>query len=369
MRLTCLDGLRGLLAFYVMLSHTAPLAFVPAGWAWLPAALSHGGAAVDVFFILSGLVILRSLEGFRHAARPFLLARAARIFPVFLPVFALALLVRPLDPGFGALPWIGADNPVRTMVTQGWPTTLTVDVLAHLTMTHGLFPDGVLPHLWVSLLGPAWSLSTEWQFYLLALLLAPRLRGESRLAWAFLAMAALALAWAQFSPAGWTFSRAFLPNKAQYFALGIGSAALVARGRAGLPGYAAVLLATLALCVAQGGWGKVAAPVVWSMCLAAQLGWLPKLAAVLRGPSLLWLGAISYPLYLVHEPLQRVLLAACAALAGGNGSIFNLFWLPLGLALPVLVSWWLHRAVELPGQRLGRAWSARPDPRLTPNAA
>ena len=45
-------------------------------------------------------------------------------------------------------------------------------------MTHGLFPDGGLPDVWVSFLGAAWSLSTEWQFYLLALLLsAGRSRG------------------------------------------------------------------------------------------------------------------------------------------------------------------------------------------------
>ena len=34
-------------------------------------------------------------------------------------------------------------------------------------MTHGLFPNGVLPDVWVGFLGAAWSLSTEWQFYLL----------------------------------------------------------------------------------------------------------------------------------------------------------------------------------------------------------
>ena len=54
-RLECLDGLRGALAIYVMLGHMAPFATMPA---WLQRALSHGGAAVDVFFILSGFVII-----------------------------------------------------------------------------------------------------------------------------------------------------------------------------------------------------------------------------------------------------------------------------------------------------------------------
>lgn len=362
MRLTCLDGLRGVLAFYVMLSHTAPLAFAPMGWTWLPAVFSHGGAAVDAFFILSGLVILRSLEAFRHQARPFLIARAARIFPVFLPVFALALLLRPLDPGFGVLPWIAAGDPVRDMVTQGWPAALPVDVLAHLTMTHGLFPDGVLPYIWVSLLGPAWSLSTEWQFYILALLLAVRVGSPTRLAWVFLALAAAALAWAWIAPAGWTFSRAFLPNKAQYFALGIASTTLVARGRAALPGYAAVLVATMALCFVQGGAAKLVVPLAWSLCLGAQLGWVPMLGRILRAGPLLWLGAISYPLYLVHEPLDRALLAACAMLAGGSAALFNALWLPLALAIPTVAAWALHHVVETPGLRQGRALVARSPP-------
>ena len=359
-RLTCLDGLRGVLACYVMLSHTAPLAFVPAGLAWLPALLVHGGAAVDAFFILSGLVILRSLDAFNHAARPFLMARAARIFPVFLPVFTLAVLIRPLDPGFAAMPWIGAADPVRTMIGAQWPPTAPLDILAHLTMTHGLFPDALLPHVWVSFLGTSWSLSTEWQFYLLALLLASRVGGAMRLAMIFLVVSVAAQAWTLIAPPGWTFSRAFLPNKAQYFALGVASVALIDTGRTALARYVAVLAAVLILCVAQGGWGKTAAPLVWTICLGAQLGWLPPLAALLRARPLLWLGAISYPLYLVHEPLQKLLLAACSALAGGNGEKFNVLFIPAALAVPLLAAWGLHRAVETPALRWGRAWAARP---------
>ena len=43
-RLECLDGLRGVLAFYVLLSHMAPFAAVPH---WVGQSLSHGEAAVD----------------------------------------------------------------------------------------------------------------------------------------------------------------------------------------------------------------------------------------------------------------------------------------------------------------------------------
>src|ERR1700743_2544476 len=106
-RLECIDGLPGVLALYVLLSHMVPFAVVPHR---LAVAMSHGGAGVDVFFMLSGLVIVRSLEGFDYRAHPFLIARAARIFPVFLVVFALAIPVQPLDPGFAAMPWIRTDT-------------------------------------------------------------------------------------------------------------------------------------------------------------------------------------------------------------------------------------------------------------------
>jgi peptidoglycan/LPS O-acetylase OafA/YrhL len=363
-RLECLDGVRGLMAVYVMLSHMAPFAFVPAALAWLPGLFSHGGAAVDVFFVLSGLVILRSLDGFSHNARLFLIARAARIFPVFLPVFLLAIALQPLDLGFSSMLWIAADSPARDILGGGWPATAWPEILAHLTMAHGLFPNAILPNDWVSFLGAAWSLSTEWQFYLLALLLAARVKSKFLLAWVFLALAAAGLAWAVWAPEGWTFSRAFLPNKAQYFGLGIASAAQVARGRAALPAYLAVLAATLVLSLAQGGIGKLAAPLVWSVFLAAELGSLPPVAAILRSKILLALGAMSYPLYLVNEPLQKALGALLAALAGGDETLFTLLWVPGAIALPIAAAWWLHARVEMPGLRWGRALASRPGLRL-----
>ncbi len=266
-RMVCLDGLRGVLACYVMLGHTLPFAALPAWLLWL---FQHGGAGVDVFFILSGLVIVQSLASFSYRPRPFLIARVARIYPVYLVVFAFAVAVQPLASGFPLLGWIDQDSTVRYLWPTGWPSNWAIDIAAHLTMTHGLFPDGVLPHLWLGFLGAAWSLSTEWQFYLLALLIGARL-GLRPLAWLFLALAAASIAWQAVAPEPWQFSRAFLPNKAQYFALGIASAILVREGAKGLGSYLPVLGATLVLCLVRGGADKLLPPLVWTACLAAQL--------------------------------------------------------------------------------------------------
>jgi peptidoglycan/LPS O-acetylase OafA/YrhL len=220
-RLECLDGLRGVLAVYVLLGHMAPFAALPG---WIVSPLAHGGAAVDVFFILSGLVIFRSLESCRFQAASFLILRTTRIFPVFLAMLAAAIALQPLPAPFAAMPWIGPDGLARDIIPQGWPANWAAEIAAHLTMMHGLFPNGVLPDAWNSFLAAGWSLSTEWQFYVLALLLGRTRMDTERLVTVFLLLAALGLAWDTAAPEAWRFSRAFLPNKAQYFALGIASA-------------------------------------------------------------------------------------------------------------------------------------------------
>jgi len=370
-RLVCLDGLRGVLATYVMLSHTLPFAPLPAWLHWL---FQHGGAGVDVFFILSGLVIVQSLDSFGYRPLPFLIARVARIYPVFLAVFALAVAVQPLATRFEALAWIGPESPARHIWSGGWPSGWGVGIATHLTMTHGLFPNGVLPDVWVGFLGAAWSLSTEWQFYLLALLIGHRL-GQRRMAWVFLAMSAAAVIWQTAMPETWRFSRAFLPNKAHYFALGVISALAVRKGRQGFADYSAVFAATLLLCLVQGGLDKLLPPLTWTLCLAAQLyspsphtrgpGWLARVsvcvgtalatvAAVLRSRPLVWLGAVSYCIYLVNEPLQKLLGVTLAALVGGDAALFTALWIPGAVILPVLASWWLHERIEVPAQHYGR---------------
>lgn len=359
-RLECLDGLRGALAVYVMLGHMAPFAAIP--W-WLAQPLSHGGAAVDVFFILSGFVIVQSLERCRWRSRPFLLARVVRIFPVFLIVFPAAVLLDLLPAGFGLLPWATPDRAIFGIWSQGWPTSWAREIALHLVMAHGLMPDALLPNAWVSFLGAAWSLSTEWQFYVLALAAGHVIRrGQAKvwqLALLFLLIAAAGQLWQAKGPEAWQFSRAFLPNKAHYFALGIASAAVLAVKPGSAVQFIWVLAMTLVFCLAGGGAGKIAAPLVWLACLTAQrvpqlpaVGWL---ARMLRSPLALRLGAISYPLYLVNEPIQRLLGLVLGRLAEGDGALFTGLWFPAATLIPLAAAAALHRWIEQPALRWGRA--------------
>ncbi len=363
-RLDCLDGLRGVLAFYVLLTHMAPFAPLPPALLWL---LSHGEAAVDLFFVLSGLVIAASVEHFDYRPAPFLIARAARIFPVFLPVFAVAVIVQPLSTGFAAMPWIGPDSPARHIWSDGWPPTWALDLTAHLTMLHGVFPDGVLPDIWVSFLGAAWSLSTEWQFYALVALIGAGLgrgeRGLWRLTIVLLLIATFGAIWHAGAPPDWQFSRAFLPNKAAYFALGVASIALLRNPEASLR-FAVVVAVTMALCLARENALKSLVPLLWVVCLSAQLArtrvghaWpgFRTIGAMLDGPVPRWLGGISYSLYLVNEPVQKLCGVALAAMANGDALLFTILWLPGAVALPLGAAWWLRLWIEMPALRYGRA--------------
>jgi peptidoglycan/LPS O-acetylase OafA/YrhL len=363
--LECLDGLRGVLALYVLLTHMAPFAALPA---WIVWPLSHGEAGVDLFFVLSGLVIAGSVEHYNYRARPFLIARVARIFPVFLPVFALAVVVQPVAIDFTHMPWIGPDSGARLIWSDGWPAAWAPELMAHLTMLHGVLPHGVLPNVWVSFLGAAWSLSTEWQFYGLVVLIGARFgRGEQgrwRLVLLLLGLALAAVAWQLAAPPDWRFNRAFLPNKAMYFALGAASAGLLEDPRR-WKRFAAVLGVVLALVVGLRPDMplKALVPFAWVICLAAQSvqgrpggsrAGLRELGALLRGVPLRWLGAISYCLYLVNEPIQKLLGVMLAQAVDGESTMFALMWVPAAILIPVCVAWWLHIQIEMPALLRGR---------------
>jgi len=349
----CLDGLRGVLAVYVLLGHLAPFATLPS---WLIHPFSHGEAAVNVFFILSGMVIVQSLESFHWHAPSFLIARVARTYPVYLAMFALAVIALALPGDITGLSWLPPDSLARDIWSDGWPSAWPIEIATHLTMTHGLLPNGMVPGGWISFLGAAWSLSTEWQFYVLAMWLGVW-TGPRRMAEAFLLLSAVGLLWQAFAPPQWVFSRAFLPNNAQFFALGIASAAL-ARGDTPRR-YALVLLATLATCAVERRGVKLLPPLVWTLCLAVQLHpearLLAPLARVLRSRLLLSLGALSYCIYMVNEPVHRLLGLLLARIVAGDGALFTMLWLPGAVCLPLLLSMAMHRWIETPALRWGRA--------------
>ncbi|WP_297494861.1 acyltransferase [Acidocella sp.] len=335
-RLRRLDGMRGILAVYVMLGHALPLTIAPG---FVQSLFRHGEAAVDLFFALSGLVIAASLERFGGAFRPFIMARARRLLPVYFIVLAAAIAIADLGDPLRTLPWVSL--PARDLVAAALPRPFWPHLLAHLTLLHGLIPQAALPYAYITLLGPAWSLSTEWQFYVLIGLIVPRHLGRFALA-----VLALGAAW-HLLPYGGAFSRAFFPDAAPYFALGLASAAW-------LRGQRATLLPCLIGACAIGlltSPEKALPPLAWgAILLANSRPW----GAILEHRAVLYLGAISYPLYLVNAPVERAVTLLLGPLTHGSAAVFSAIFLPLTLSLSLVIAALLHYGVERRFMRPGR---------------
>ncbi len=168
-----IDGLRGLLAIAVLISHAVDLGIyrtissdmetTPVLWRVARATIGHGGFYVWVFFVISGLCIHQSIaramaQGcFRW--RSYLFARATRLYPLYLVGLLLAVIALPhaaeLTSNASVHPW-------RQLV-------------ASLFMMHG-FTDS-FPGF-----SPSWSLANEAAYYFvwpMALIMAANRQGKA----------------------------------------------------------------------------------------------------------------------------------------------------------------------------------------------
>ena len=315
-----LESLRGLMAWLVVSSHV----LAQAGYHDRPlprglGVLRNGGLGIEVFIILSGFVIFHLLTSRPEPYGTFLFRRAVRLYPAYLLGLAAGIVlsfsaVHILD----ALPWVG--GATVQVIRANWVASqayFAPHVLLHLSLLHGLLPNEVLPYSSSAFLDVAWSLSLEWQFYLVA----------PALLWAFLryrSVAVLVFAGAvvacvrvqpyfgDFYHAGRLLTwhlKSFLPLMIQLFAVGIGSFYLLRWLRLhliALPRYLMLFVAAgayvldLPLCLAV--WGVVLA-VVASTGSAAEDPATAAVRALLRSPPLQYFGKTSYSTYLLHTPV------------------------------------------------------------------
>lgn len=276
-RLYALDALRLAAALAVLMHHwlkSTPkdlrsLAIFPEWLSW------HGGyIGVATFFVISGLVILMSTE--KVDARGFVFARIVRLYPAF---------------------WICCSITywccINTKYSADWPGYVT-------SMT--MFP-AAFGHIAVD--GVYWTLAVEAKFYLaIALMLAMHRRSQ---------IPALIVAWVC---AGWvvrdaTVRTAFALDWAPYFAAGCACYLLKQRrtwARWAMLALASWFCAELAAGKAMQHakmYGISADPVLLAavilamigIVLAVSMGWvrLPGSRTVVA------MGAMSYPLYLLHS--------------------------------------------------------------------
>ena len=362
-----LTGLRGIAALLVALYHINPELRVDSVFGRI---VGRGYLWVDVFFVLSGFVLAlnygaRFERGWSGEAwRDFLLRRVARIYPLYIALFAAsaAYMAAGLGQTYAVtlLPYPTLHHPVEVgaanlFMVQSW---------------------GVGP----SFDGTAWSLSAEWAAYLLFPLLAGLAlfgRGRTALALALLAAASLVATVLLTHADGEGHSGALDAYDGRTiepilrclggFVMGLLMFRLAQAGR--LRDWLArddVLAAIIALVVI----GFAFAPEdlwiypLFPLLVLGLYGNRGRIARALGCGAVYWLGLVSYSLYLVHpylvlpkRELARLLLGALTP-AAADFTASLAIW-----AAVLFLSGASYRLIEEPGRRaLNRAtrnWTKR----------
>jgi peptidoglycan/LPS O-acetylase OafA/YrhL len=353
-----LDVLRGFLSWWVVVCHAMWLAGCTIDTLGPIGKLAMDGfAAVDGFIILSGFVITKLIAEKREPYGVFISRRILRLFPIFLVALVVAIFVRPLIAftlANAKLVPIYYDGFWRDEQAHFWP-----QFFAHLTMLHGVLPNSILPHAAVALLVPAWSLSLEFQYYLVAPLFDFINRRFGTVGWFLLIAGSIAANRAYIQTIGPQYDHAsILFAKLPLFFVGMTSywiycdlskkheracSALLFAG-APLFGY---LTNSLPLTI----WLSVFALII-AKDENCDVAWLKR---SLAWPPLAFLGRISYATYLVHFPLQWIAKSAITRFSpemSRTGQIFGI--LAISAPLTIVASALLYRFVEKPGIEFGR---------------
>ena len=350
-----LTGIRGIAALWVVSFHIQNVA-AAMGLTFLAGLpiLRDGFRGVDMFFLLSGFILMHVHQ--REFARldvrevlRFAALRVVRVYPLSLVALALvALLVLPL-PGFIA--WYRALNPAY----------------AHSYSAAGFVQTALLANRWFmrdlgEWNGPSWSLSVELIAYATFPVLAwavARAKSERLSLIAGLGMLALLVVFLVATHnadsnltgrlsiiRGMTcFPAGVLLYRVGAFQPGEGSGT-----RWGAPvALASVVGLLLVLLIPR---AAVLAPFCFAgVIMGARFG-RGVVNAVLSSRTAVFLGEISFALYLVHlVPLNVLLWNAERDRAGpGTASVALVVY----LAVVILLALALHELVELPAQRYGR---------------
>jgi peptidoglycan/LPS O-acetylase OafA/YrhL len=337
-RLAGLDVLRGFAAVAVMLHHHGQYydELYP-GRAPLSVNFFAGHFGVELFFIISGFVILMTIER-KATVWAFAVARAARLMPCFLAALALATVILIIAP----MP------PLDTPTVQRF--------FANVTMAPLLFGQRVIDL-------PYWTLSYEMVFYIsmAALLALGRLRSIEWIALAWMAIGVLFTTLVDVEHHRRT-SILLLAYYSNFFVIGM-CLYLFHVGRARLVTWLALVAAILTS--ARGG-GEQAFHASGALYLSltasfALLVWLGTTAVGrwVAAPPLVFLGRISYPLYLVHVVLgfQMIRFGVEHGWSTAAGVV-------AAAVVSLVAATLLHYLVERPGQR----WShrARRPPTIVP---
>jgi len=337
-RLSGLDALRGLAAIVVVLCHYTVGYSDVTGHPFHPSfTVPDGHYGVELFFIISGFVIFMTLDRCPHPY-DFVASRISRLIPAF---------------------WTCMFLTATATVVLGlyWMPRLGVrSVVANMTMAPRLFGRPAIDPSY-------WTLAYELVFYVLAAI--AFYGGGSRRTELFCAV------WLLLSLASHLVGLEHIPERlnlllalewAPFFVIGVMLYRIRHAGRT--RARILVLGAALAMCLFGPHWSfRPIHSVVFLGLIAVFTGlvWLGTMngSPLARLLPLVFLGDISYSLYLIHQVIGFAVIERATPL-GLSANV--LVVVTTGLA--VLLALAIGRVAEKPGQRLLRAVFARHRPRF-----
>nr|WP_249816438.1 acyltransferase [Bradyrhizobium sp. 180] len=362
-KIRAIEGLRGWLAWTVVLAHLAYCSGFNVG-----ALGSHVGSlglsAVLIFLVVSGFVITHVVVEKAEPYPVYLVQRFARLFPLFAATCFFGFFTNDLlaislaAPGFNDSEFAKVVNGVAASNHKHFWSHL----FAHLTMLHGAIPNVVLPYSEYAFNMPAWSISLEWQFYLVAPLIICIIRNEL-----FILLFAIAVAICElwFRSLVGTVQPGALPLATSYFVVGIVSRLTYpyVQGHNWL-----VPAAALAVILFPLG-GELRPFLIWFIVffgLPQKCQERPGLAGniyscALINPVAQYFGSRSYSIFLCHYPVISAIVWLVCSYSGTPPEMLLLSC--LSIPATIIVSELTYRYIELSGIKMGRraaAWMQPP---------
>lgn len=375
-RLDELDSLRGLLSIWVVISHVICWSGLrefstSSPGQQLISSIIGAGPAVDAFMILSGFAISILVHKRNESYARFMQGRFFRIYPVYIICLALGATVAMSITPFvlNTAPWRATSEYFSqlNLLSRSEISNVNAHVLWHLTLLNGLIPAHMLTNSTGTLLAPAWSISLEWQYYIVAPLIVRHVRSVYCVLFlAMIAVIGMSVGHLWANP-----HLAFLPAQLPLFLIGVGCYPLyenASKREFSQSSSEMMIIAALFSASMITRWHTVAI-TLWTLVFACIIAPrndklfrpLNMLRALLLRRELQYLGRISYPVYLVHWPLIICLLAGLLHFFPSIAPRYAVVILAItGIPLTLAVSSALHFFWEKPAMAFGKRMNSTP---------
>ena len=371
-KLPQLDVLRGMCALLVVFYHVL---FQHPGHSL--GVFRHAALFVDFFFVLSGFIMFHTYGNMTSGPelKRFIGLRLFRTYPLHLVMLFVFL-------AYETLQYVLVELYSFPTTTAPFSENNGGTLILNLLLLNGV---GLAD---LSFNTPSWSISTEfWAYLVFGLSMVSLAHQRAQLAvFAAIGIGALAFLAVQPEPSLSVHWERFFPRCLFGFFMGA-----LLRGVMDVPrtaprshgGHDLVQLAGMAASVwlvsaASGDWIwiELLAPFAFTLVIASFVAWpATRVVRSLINAPLLWLGKVSYSIYMVHQFVLLIVAAFMKVVLKAPvedevlmvGNTIGSFALLFSLALVLCVASLTYRFVEEPARRLGRTWldSAAPSRRET----